>query len=49
MCYRKQLWGAVLIALGAGFILSSFFAAVFVRMIVGIILLLIGLSYVRHY
>lgn len=47
MCYRKQLWGTVLLALGAGVLFSSFFPAVFLRVLIGIVLILIGLYFIR--
>lgn len=41
--YRKtQFWAAVLIALGAGFILSSMFVSLVLQLIVGIVLVTIG-------
>ena len=49
MCYRRQLWGAVLIALGAGFILSTIFSAVIVRVIIGIVFIAIGLTVAKQY
>ena len=43
MCRKFQLWSIVLFALGVGFILSSLFSGIFVRIIIGACLIAIAI------
>ena len=42
MCHRKNMWGFGVFTLGLGFVLSCLIGSWFLRLIIGIVLIIVG-------
>lgn len=47
MCHRSRIWGIILLAVGAGFIISCLFGSWFIRLLIGAVLVALSFLFCR--